>query len=209
MINSYISGDDLVIVESPTHDRTIPLAAIAARRELLGYDDLMECVEATIYLQDHGEPEPDPVTRQNAWTEPYQLLRVREEAREDEARRARQDCCTEDVVVERANKAAYDAVHVPMDDGECAMDRCRRTVRGKLGLPDPTKNSGADTRSKRPPAPQRRPEALRSIRPSGGKAEVGDLIAGQAAYLHASTRWFLHQLTGNETDPLEDMENPE
>lgn len=186
----------------------LSVAAVAARRELLGYDDPVEALEAIIAIEENGEPEPDPVTGENTWTEVYTLLAIREQAREDEADRARGDCCTEDVVVERSEKADYDAVHVPVNGGECAMDRCRREARRQLGLPDPTRKCGAETRSKRPVMPARLPVQARAMRPAGGKAQVLDVLADQADYLHACTKQFLHSLTDHDADPLEPEPEP-
>ena len=187
----------------PTAGHEFPLETIAARREQLGYDDPVEALEAIIHVAEHGEPDCDPVTGESAWTEIYQLLRIREQAREDEAVKAREEKCTEAVVVERAEKAAYDAVHVPVNGGECAMDRCRREARRKLGLPDPAKRCGAETRSKRPVMPARLPAQARAMRPAGGKAQALDALADQGDYLHECAKRFLHALTDRDSDPLE------
>lgn len=181
--------------------RDIPLACLASKRELLGFDDPIEALEAEVYLQDHGEPEPDPITGKNAYTDVYQLLRRREEARENAAELVLdQDGHTDHQVQVAAAQMAYRAVHEPINGGECAMDRCRREARAKLGLPDPSKKCGAETKTEPPPVPEPKPRMMRAMRPAGGKAQVLDLLAGEADELLACTQRFLHQLSGHEKD---------
>lgn len=55
------------------HD-AIPLAAIASWKTLLGIDNDTEAVAAILHVRDHGEPDPDPETGENAWTSAYNAI---------------------------------------------------------------------------------------------------------------------------------------
>lgn len=208
VIDNPDAGRVLVIHEDDDehggHVREIPLGAIAVRRELLGIDDPAEVLDAIIYLQDHGEPDADPVTGRNAWTELFQLLQIREEAREAEAALAREQRCTESEIARRAERAAYDAVHQPIKGGECALDRCRREARAQLGIPDPDKKCGAETRTTPPPL---RPSARLAV--SSSSPDAGDLLSGESEYLLTCTKRFLHSLTDQDADPLEAEQDAE
>lgn len=184
--------------------RDFPLATIASWRELLGIDDPLEVIEAILHVHRHGEPEADPVTGENAWTAPYQVLRHREEEREKAAFLAEEQ--TSDPVQVRAvsSQAAYEAVHVPIDEGECLLDRVRRDARDRLGIPDPTAKCGESSRLKPASLPEPRPMALRMMQPLGGKAEILDALVGEEEYLLECTQNLLHALSGNDRDPLVD-----
>lgn len=196
----------LVIVESvndqgePVQGREIPLEALSSWRELLGIDDPLEVVEAIMKVQDSGEPDPDPVTGKNVWTDAYQLIRRREEARADAAVTVMTHQGTSHQVQVAAAQMAYRAVHEPIDGDECALDGCRREARAKLGIPDPEKKCGPESRTEPPPMPERRPKAIRAMKPAGGKAQVLDVLSGEGEYLLGCTQEFLHQLSGHDTD---------
>jgi hypothetical protein len=180
----------------PTAGHHIDLAAIPEIREMLGIDDLQEVLDAVLHLLKHGEPPHDPVTGQNVWTEPYMLLTIRERAREDAARRARLKRLPEAEVREAANTAAYHAVHTPIDGGDCAMDRCRKEARRKLGIPDPKQAAGVRTRVDRPLPPK-------TSNPDPGKAKALSLLAEETAYLHGRTQRWLHGLVDDgRPDPV-------
>lgn len=199
-ITDTAAGPAIVVQIAADHDRTIPLSLLAAYRELLGIDDMGEAFEAVMHVSDNGEPEHDPVTGENVWTDAYQLLRRREESRGDEAGRAADEGEPQSQIVARSSQAAYDAVHQPINGGECAMDRCRREARGKLGLPDPSRKCGEESRIKPAPVPDPQPKMMRVMRPVGVKAQVADLLASEAGELLAHTQRFLHQLSGHDDD---------
>lgn len=53
----------------------ISLEAIASYSALLGNgDDYAKTVREIMYIREHGEPDPDPVTAANAWTSAYEEL---------------------------------------------------------------------------------------------------------------------------------------
>lgn len=194
-------GPAIVVQIAADHDRTIPLSLFAAYRELLGIDDIGEVFEAIMHVSDNGEPEPEPVTGRNVWTDAYTLLRRREESREDAAVEVKEhEGHTDHQVQVAAAQMAYRAVHEPINGGECAMDRCRREARAKLGLPDPAKKCGAETKTELPPVPEPQSRMMRTMRPAGGKAQVADLLASEADALLACTQRFLHHLSGHDVD---------
>lgn len=60
--------------DAGTHHH-ISLEAIASYSALLGNgDDYDKTVREIMYIREHGEPDPDPVTAANAWTSAYEEL---------------------------------------------------------------------------------------------------------------------------------------
>lgn len=68
--------------------RVITKEAIASWGELLGLTQPSEIVSAIIYIQENGEPEPDPVTGETPWATAYRALGAREFAKKEELARA-------------------------------------------------------------------------------------------------------------------------
>lgn len=58
----------------------VPVECIATYSELLGLSSYEEALQAIMYLRDHPEvePDPDPLTGENAWTSAYDELQKRE-----------------------------------------------------------------------------------------------------------------------------------
>lgn len=68
------SGDEQLPSDAGTHHQ-ISLMAIASYSELLGNGtDYDKTVREIMFIREHGEPEPDPVTGENAWTSAYEEL---------------------------------------------------------------------------------------------------------------------------------------
>lgn len=68
------ANDDSLPEDGGMH-RHIPLEAIASFSQLLGNgDDYEKTVQEIMYIRDHGEPAPDPVTDRNAWTSAYEQI---------------------------------------------------------------------------------------------------------------------------------------
>ena len=70
-------GMTTIATTPPTPDMrhdAIPLAAIASWRTLLGIENDTEAVAAILHVRDHGEPDPDPQTGENAWTSAYNAI---------------------------------------------------------------------------------------------------------------------------------------
>lgn len=183
--------------------RDIELAAVAAYRELLGYDDPLEALEAIIHIDDHGVPPADPVTGENVWHEPLLVLQAREEAREGEALRAEQEGCDAATKTDRAARAAYDAVHQPIDGGECLLDRVRRAARERLGCPEPSKKCGVETRDETPKMHQKPSRLERVFQPAmSRRAMLHEMLEGLEDGVKVDARHFLHSLSGYDRDPL-------
>lgn len=74
--NNFVeqSDDEQLPSDAGTHHQ-ISLAAIASFSELLGNGtDYDKTVREIMFIREHGEPEPDPVTGENAWTSAYEEL---------------------------------------------------------------------------------------------------------------------------------------
>lgn len=193
-------------------------AAIASWSELLGYDDPAETLEAILQARvNRSEPEPDDENGgENVWTEPYILLGHRERAREDEYEKAVYEGARDDPRSPRLRStiAAHNAVHRPVDDGECAMDRCRRASRDRMVLPEPSKKCGADSRVRDKVTGSDR--VLGTGIGPGAKAVVEDVdpdrqklreVVDQFADLiQPNIKEFLHSTTGNAVDPMKEPE---
>lgn len=179
----------------------ISLESISSWSELLGIDDPVEIVEAMTHVRDHGEPEPDPTTGENVWTDSFTLLRHREQSREREAIKAQEEGTRDDPrsPLLRSTMAAYNAVHQPVGGGECAMDRCRRAARERLGM---TKEP-----SKKPKATSRLMTSTTAMSAHEGEGDAEDYAKALAPHqdvIELSRRQFLHDLTGSNVSPLQD-----
>lgn len=75
---SIVSNSTQYKVEPGTY--MIPVECIATYSELLGLSSYEEALQAIMYLRDHPEvePDPDPLTGENAWTSAYDELQKRE-----------------------------------------------------------------------------------------------------------------------------------
>lgn len=184
------------------HGREFFLSAVAAWSELLGIDDVGETIEAMIHVQDHGEPEPDPETGENVWTDAYTLLTLREQSREQEAIKALEEGTQDDPRSPelRGALAAFNAVHQPIDGGECAMDRCRRVMRDRLGIvKEPTKKTAATSRL----VSHKVNVTFDEVPP------VKSLLEPMGPEIDFFRREFLHSLTGHDNNPLRDTTPPQ
>lgn len=145
--NVRVENGKIVITEEG-RIREIPLAAIGSYGELLGYSCPWETIDALIKMQDTQEPEPDPETGENVWTDSFYLLKHRETARDKAYFQAEEEGTA--VIPQsptlRSSMAAYNTVHQKIEGGDCVMDRCRASARKKLGLDAPTQNAGVSSR---------------------------------------------------------------
>lgn len=99
------------------HIKQIPTMAIASWSELLGYQDPGEALDAILHVMANGEPEPDPVTDDNAWTEPYGALQLQKQAN------ARAE-------IEAAFPTAPEGPRFPLPEGEGPLEENQaRTLR--------------------------------------------------------------------------------
>lgn len=179
-------------------DHFIEMPALATWGELLGYSHPDEVLAAI--LSAGPEPDPDPETGKNVWTDAYTLLTAREKAREDEAQAAVEQGTRDDPRSPklRASLAAYNAVHQPINGDECAMDRTRRAAREALGCPEPSAKCGALSRGQT--------YAVASV-----QSETGSILTPETLeHLGKVRSHFLHSLTGRteEDNPIGDTPPP-
>lgn len=72
---SNVDADGAILPEDAGTHHQISLEAIASYSALLGNgDDYDKTVREIMYIREHGEPDPDPVTATNAWTSAYEEL---------------------------------------------------------------------------------------------------------------------------------------
>ena len=72
---SNVDADGAILPNDAGTHHQISLEAIASYSALLGNgDDYDKTVLEIMYIREHGEPDPDPVTAANAWTSAYEEL---------------------------------------------------------------------------------------------------------------------------------------
>lgn len=146
-----IMGQKIVLTaptdDGGTHIHEINLAAIASWSELLGITDPGEVLDAIIHVADNGEPAPDPVTGENAWTGAYLALQDREQARAATTYVAQAEGRSEDP---RSPKLRAAFAALPLQD---PVAEAQAATRAKLGLPDPGVRTMARTMSRSAPSP--------------------------------------------------------
>lgn len=189
-----------LVLRGPGEIHEVPLEALATYAELLGYSCPYETLDALLHMSEHGEPEPDPETGENVWTDSYTLLAHRENAREMEFIQAQEEGRQDDPRSPelRSTLAAYNAVHIPVDNGECVMDRCRRSARSRLGLKDPSTKAGSGSRIM-----STRPASRATSQAPDLQAMFQGVVEPRLGVVEKSRRQFLASLNGRPEDPLE------
>lgn len=125
----------------------IPLDALGSWSELLGIGDPGEVLDAIIHVAENGEPDPDPVTGENAWTASYLALQDREQARAATTYVAQAEGRAADP---RSPKLRAAFAALPLQD---PVADAQAVTRAKLGLPDPGVQRMARTMSRSAPSP--------------------------------------------------------
>lgn len=125
----------------------IPVEALASWSELLGIEDPGEVLDAIMFVAEHGEPEPDPVTGENAWTGAYLALQDREQTRAATTYVAQAEGRAADP---RSPKLRAAFAALPLQD---PVAEAQAATRAKLGLPDPGALRMARTMSRGAPTP--------------------------------------------------------
>lgn len=194
---AWVEEGVLYIKRTPTFIASIPFMAIVSRSELLGFADPAETLDAILHIQDHGDPADRPKMRDCHWDAPTILLTKRERDREDVAERFLRGELppAPSSMVLQSTLSAYKSVHVPVNDGECMMDRARRDSRTKLGLPDPSVKAGPSSRNL----------AVQSAMSVGSQDALDstELLLPHFGELSRLKRQYLHSITGNTSDPFE------
>ena len=100
----------------------------ASWSELLGITDTVELIDAMLHVSENGEPEPDPVTGENAWTAPYQALMAREQTiRAEEIGQSEQLVRMSSDMLAARKKSLVNVA-------ESAIEEARASAREALGL---------------------------------------------------------------------------
>lgn len=134
VIDYLIKGEQITLAregETGTHFNVFSLGTIGSWSELLGITDPGEVLDAILYVADNGEPEPDPVTGENAWTASYLALGEREQQRAAEVIVAKTEGRSTDPrsPLLRSRMATLSMVDTVAD--------AQAATRAKLGLPEP------------------------------------------------------------------------
>lgn len=86
----------MITIHDGEYTHFIEPEAIGSWGELLDLDYEEEIISAIIHVAKNGEPEPDPATGENVWTETYRNLSEREESRVREIQKALSEGTAED-----------------------------------------------------------------------------------------------------------------
>lgn len=182
--------------EGIAHGHHIEFGALGSWAELLGYTDPTEALDAILYVAEHGEPEPDPWTGENAWTPAYYALQEREQARTAaiiEADIERLHAATDDPRSPQLRAALAAQAH------NNDVDQARAETRSRLGLPAP----GAAAKAATSPGLQKTAttEDPPDTDPLDGlRAQLAGPLADQ---VEAARQAFLAELS-----PLKNQETP-
>lgn len=125
----YEIFDDRIEIVDGLDRHIISMDAIGSWGELLGIDDVGETLDAIRYVAENGQPEPDPVTSENAWTPAYEALAAREQARAGTWFAATREGTAEDPRSPQL-RAAFAATPL-----EPEVTAARNETRTRLGLP--------------------------------------------------------------------------
>lgn len=190
-----LSESELIRYISPTEIHPIPLKAIASWSELLGITDVVDVADAIMRVSDDGEPDPDPVTGVYEWVDqPYKLLTMIEQRREDEAKKAAEEGRASDPRSPRLRAAL--AVNKDADVELKALRSCRASVRNQLGVPHPESEAMGTVRA----GSMRCGGTPGGVMSAEDRVKVRDLLAERLPNILMERKMFCHSLTNHVQD---------
>lgn len=215
MIITYDESQQMLYVDyeremNGLHGQAIHLAALVTWSELLGYTNLVDTLGAIIEAAiEQREPEPCPVTGENAWTATYAALTLRENIREREALRALEEGKAEDPRSPALRAALAVRDQLPRNaEGRAITDVIRVDTCNTLCLAVPTLKRSAVRGGSVRCSPDR--EASRPcILSDEERAHAAVLLSGLVPELERIDHAFCHSLTDNAEDPLKPVETVE
>lgn len=184
--------------------------AIGFHAETLGFTDAIDALEAALMIAYQGGGEVDPSTGENPFTAAYTVLEHRERARSAEARCALAEGRGDDPRSPKtraalaARKAVLDATGAA-GDRECILEKVRAGARSKLGVKTPRRSSTAG-RISRPTADAEPQADGEGFFTAEDRQKVRDALANRLGEISRRRDAFLHELTGEDDDPLADPE---
>lgn len=205
--------DDVPIMHS------ISVNALAHYGEIFGYSDVIDTVEALVRVKETefehgGEVVPvDPVSKENAWTQPLALLKHLEQAREDEALAALAEGTEKDPRSPRLRAALRVQAESARLGGEGRNKRAelQASLRWAFGCRDPdraptvVRGSGMTA----DPAPHTAECAVRRrIFSDEERCEIRAVVAPLLELLRRERAEYLHRWTSHESDPLGEAYDP-
>lgn len=200
----------LLIIDDDDTRHVIDPNAIASWSKLLGYQDVVDTVDAILHVARNGEPPACPITGENAWTEDYLALQHVETAREDEAIKAVEEGTRDDprsprlratLAARKANLEPFGAT----SESDSLLARTQKKARIKLGVLDPIAPP-TSARGKRLSAKERPQTKACNVRSRAlcdeGRRKVKECLEPALESLAIQQEKFCHSLTPYQEDPL-------
>lgn len=185
----------------------LSLVTLACWAELLRYTNIVDVVEANVWVGITGEPTPCPVTGENVWTEPWFMCARREEVREAEAARALEDEDPDDPRSPQLRSALAAFHALPRDEnGKCAVDRAGESACDRLGLPRGDETYSVLRGASLQCCPEVRCDGEALFSPEE-RAELAALLEPHMGTVRRHHRTFVHSLTSRVEDPLAEPED--
>lgn len=205
-----------VFTEDALH--SLDEAALVSWAELLGLTDMIDVIEAILTVRTGGGLPTDPATGEHPLTASYTVLEHREKARNAEARMALAEGRQNDPRSPklRAAMAARRAVMEPTGaagDSDSLIEKVRGSARDALNTKCP--RNPCSTGRIKPITCEAEPQADGDgLLAAADREVIRAALAGRAEHVEAMRGRWLHELTGEDDDPLaepdpEEMAAPE